>query len=283
MEKLVLLRKPHLVIEPRSGWSALNLGEVWQFKDLLLVLAGRDIKLRYRQTALGALWILLGPLLSAGVFSFLFGRVAGLPSEGVAYFPFIYGGQLAWNVFNSTLGKTQTSLISNAHLVSKVYFPRLVLPLSSVFATLIDLGVGLGMAGVLMALYQITPHAGILLLPFWLALLLILALGIGLVTAALMVTYRDAGSFVGPFVSLLLYASPVFYAVSTIRDKMPALVPFYYLNPLAALIQGFRWSLLGTSAPPWGYVVYSTVFVIAVFLGGAFAFKRMERGFADVI
>ena len=208
--------KPYLLIEPSRGWAALNVKELWQFRDLLTTLAARDVKLRYRQTALGAVWVILQPLLAAGIFAVVFGKVAKLPSDGVPYFLFAYAGLLGWNAFNSTLTKVSTCLIQNSALVSKVFFPRLVLPLSTVFSTLVDFGVALAMMAVLMVLYGVVPSLSLLLLPFWLLLTLLLAVGAGLYAAALMVSYRDVQYVLPVVTQFLLYASPVAYALSTV-------------------------------------------------------------------
>ena len=272
--------KAHLTIRPTSGWQALNVREIWQFRDLLVTLAGRDIKLRYRQTALGVLWVIVQPLLAAGIFSFVFGKVAKLPSDGVPYFIFAYAGLLGWTAFSNTLTKTSFCLIQNSHLVSKVFFPRLVLPLSTVVSTMIDFAVALLMMVVLMVVYHITPHVGLLLLPVLLALLVLLALGVGLYAAALTASYRDVQYVMPVFLQMLLYASPVSYAVSAVPASLRH---FYFLNPLSGLLEAFRWSLLGRGAVPWGFVAYSAVVTVVVFIIGAFAFKKMERRFADVI
>ena len=269
------------VIQPSSGWAALNLKEVWQFRDLLLSLAGRDVKLRYRQTALGALWVVLQPLIAAGVFSLVFGRVAKLPSDGLPYFLFSYAGLLAWNAFSGTLTKSSTCLVGNSQLVSKIYFPRLVLPLSTLCSTLIDFGVALAMMVVLLVVYHITPHLGLLLLPVWLLLILMLALGFGLMAAALTVSYRDVQYVLPVLMQFALYASPIAYALSAVPHSLR---PFFFLNPLSGLLEAFRWSLLGTPHHlEWGPVGYSAALAAVVFVAGAFAFKKMERKFADVI
>ncbi|MCC6730591.1 MAG: ABC transporter permease [Chthonomonadales bacterium] len=274
------VEKPALVIRPASGWQAVNLREIWRFRDLLLTLAGRDVKLRYRQTALGAIWVVLQPLVGAGIFSFVFGRVAKLPSDGVPYFLFSYAGLLGWNAFSATLTKSSQSLVGNAGLVSKVYFPRLVLPLSSVPSVLIDFAVALGMMAALMCLNGVAPHWGLLLLPVWLAVLLGLALGMGLIFSALMVTYRDVMHVLPVLTQMLLYASPVAYAVSAVPERLRSV---YLLNPLSGLLEAFRWSLLGTGHLRPAYVAYSAGFTLVVLAAGAFSFRRMERRFADVI
>ena len=276
--------KPYLTIRPSSGWQALNLKQIWLFRDLLITLAERDVKLRYRQTALGALWVILQPLVAAGIFAFVFGKMAGLPSDGVPYIVFSYAGLLCWNAFSSTLTKSSSVLVQNSQLISKVYFPRLVLPLSTIFSTLIDFGVALTMMVVLMLAYRITPGIGLLLLPLWLLLVLMLAVGIGLYTSALMVTYRDVQYVLPVVTQFLLYASPVAYSLTHALTKLaPQYHIFYMINPLSGLLDAFRWSLIGTGTLQWGYVIYSAVISVGAFIGGAFAFKKMERRFADVI
>lgn len=271
---------PWMVIEPRSGWSALNLIELWRYRDLLVTLAIRDVKLRYKQTALGVIWVILQPLLAAGIFTFVFGTVAKMPSEGLPYFVFSYAGLLAWNAFNSTLTKASASVVGNAQLVSKVFFPRLILPLSTVLSTLIDFVVALALMVILMVVYGITPGWGVLLLPLSLVLLIALALGIGVYTSALTVRYRDLQYVLPVLLQMLLYASPVAYSVSAVPDRLR---PLYFLNPISGLLEAFRWSLLGRGQLDWTYVVYSATWVVVVSFGGAFAFKKMEQKFADLI
>lgn len=272
--------KPYLSIRPRSGWQALDVKEIWEFRDLLTTLGLRDVKLRYRQTALGAAWVLLQPLLAAGIFSVVFGRIAKLPSDGVPYFVFAYAGLLGWNAFSSTLTKASGCLVANSGLISKIFFPRLILPLSTVFSSLIDFGVALVMMAVLLIAYGIAPGIGLLLLPVWLFLILLLAMGIGLYTAALTVSYRDVQYILPVITQFLLYASPIAYALSAVPQNLRTI---YFLNPLSGLLEGFRWSLLNRGHLEIGTVVYSAVVSFTVFLMGAYSFKKMERKFADVI
>lgn len=271
---------PLFTIRASPRWAALNLRELWQYRDLLLTLAERDVKLRYRQTALGVVWVILQPLLGALIFAFVFGRVANLSGGGVPYIVFAYAGLLGWNAFNSTLTKASSCIVGNAHLVSKVFFPRLILPLSTVLSTLIDFIVAMSVMVVLLTIYGITPGWGILLLPAWLSLLVLFAVGMGLYTSALMVSYRDLQYAIPVLVQFLLYASPVAYSVSEVPQTMRWA---YSLNPLVGLLEAFRWSLLGVGQPQWSLVAYSSMAVLATFVLGAIAFKRMERKFSDVI
>lgn len=273
--------KPTLSIVPTSGWQAINLPELWQFRDLLTTLAQRDVKLRYRQTSLGVLWVILQPLLAAGIFSFVFGKVAKLPApDGIPYLVFSYAGLLAWNAFSSTLTKTSSCLLQNANLVSKVYFPRLALPLSTVFSTLIDFGVAFVVMIVLMLVNHVVPALGILLLPVWLLLIVLLALGVGLYASALMVSYRDIQYVLPVVTQFLLYASPVAYSASLVPAKYRLI---FEINPLTGLLEAFRWSLLGVGNFPLAAVTYSAIITVVVLVAGAFSFKSMERKFADVI
>ena len=283
--------KPYLTIQPKSGWAALDLRETWQFRDLLMSLAGRDLKLRYKQTVLGVAWVVLQPLMAAGIFSFVFGKLADFPSDGVPYFLFSYAGLLGWNLFSNTLNKTSGCLVGNSQLISKVFFPRLILPLSAIPSVMVDFSVAAAMMIVMMLACHHTlaaTHHGIgwpiLLLPIWMLILLFLALGIGLCTAALAVSYRDVNYILPVFMQILLYASPIAYGLSQVMQKLsPALQPLYLLNPLAAPLEAFRWSILNTTVPPALSLAWAAASSIVVFLLGAFSFKRMERKFADVI
>ncbi|BCM88577.1 teichoic acid translocation permease protein TagG [Abditibacteriota bacterium] len=279
------IAKPHLSIRPPSGWQALDLREVWQFRDLLLSLAARDVKLRYRQTALGALWVLLQPLLGAGILSFVFNRLASLPTGSVPPILFSYVGMLSFTLFSSTLSKASSSLVGNSQLISKVYFPRLILPLSTVLSSLVDFGVGLLMLVVLMAIYRIPPTLALLSLPFWLGLIILLSLGFGLFFSAVMVTYRDVQYVLPVLISFLTFASPIAYTATFVASKTPVgLHTFYFLlNPLASLIDVARWAMLGSGQVLWNYVGWASLISIAAFVGGLLSFRQMEQRFADVI
>ena len=288
MTEIASTTSPLLVrIRPSRGWSgllSLNLRELWQYRELLIVLAGRDVKLRYRQTLLGIAWVIFQPLLAAGIFTLVFGVIAKLPSAGVPYFVFAYAGQLAWMAFSGTFTRASSSLVQSAPLVSKVYFPRLILPLSTLCSTLLDFAVAMVLLVVLCFVYHIVPGAALLLLPLWLGLVLILSIGLGLMAAALMVSYRDVQYILPVLLPLLLYASPIAYSLRDALERLPAsLHPVLLLNPLSGLIEGFRWSLLGTAPPPLWAALYAATFALVTLLLGAIVFKRMERRFADVI
>ena len=269
-------------LRPTTGWVALDLHELAEFRDLLLELARRDIKLRYRQTALGIAWVVLQPLVAAGVLNFAFGIVAGVRPPGGSYFLFTFVGLLAWNLFSLTLSKTSLSLVGNSYLVSKVYFPRLILPLSGTLSTLLDFAVALVVCLGLLVLYGFLPHPLIVLVPMWIGLIFCLALGAGFIAAALTVHYRDVQHILPIVIPFLLYASPVAYDVTQIPAEYQT--AFYLVNPLAALISGLRASLLpGSQLPPLVFIAWSAMFAAALFLLGAAVFKRTERSFADVV
>ena len=287
---------PTLRIRPPLGWVPLNLAEVWRFRDLLLVLAGRDLKLRYKQTALGVIWVVLQPLMAAGIFAIVFGGVAGLDAPGdMPYFVFSYAGLLGWNLFSNTLTKTSGCLVGNSNLISKIFFPRLVLPLSQTGSALVDFGVALGMMAVLLIVFGVAPGWGLLLLPAWVAVLLSLAMGIGMLAGSLAVQYRDINYILPVAVQMLLYASPVAYGLDQVIERLTgedsgatgwqrdALTTFFYANPLTGVLEGLRWSLLGHGRLSAGLVCYSVAAAGLSLLVGLYGFKRMEAKFADVI
>ena len=257
-----------------------ELGETWRSRDLLYTFAERDLRLRYRQTALGVVWVVLQPLIAAGIFTFVFGKVAHLSSEGKPYMLFSFAALSGWNLFSGILTRASGCLVGNANLVSRVFFPRLILPLSVVPAAAVDFAVSLGMFGVLLVVYGVAPTWSLITLPFWMALFSAGALGAGLVAASLAVRYRDVQFVLPVATQLLLYASPVAYAAASVPDKWRTL---YYLNPLVAAIEGMRWSMLGTEAPSAGSVAYSVAVAALAVITGIVVFRRMERSFADVI
>lgn len=271
---------PILTIRPSRGWTSLDLREIWRFRDLLWSLASRDLKLRYKQTALGVIWVVLQPLMAAGIFSFVFGLVAELPSGGTPYLVFSFAGLLGWNLFSGVLGKVTGCLVGNSNLISKIYFPRLILPFSSVGSCLVDFGVAAVMMLVLLVIYRIVPTAAVLLCPIWLVVLLSMALGLGLVAAALSVSYRDVQYIMPVFTQMLLYASPVAYSVTAVPEHLRWI---YLLNPITPPLEAIRSSLLGTPFPGWTPLAISIASTGALVFGGLYSFKRMEKRFADII
>lgn len=266
------------IIRPSRAWVP-DFAELWRFRDLLLTLSGRDLKLRYKQTILGVAWVVLQPLLAAGIFSFVFGSVANLHSP-VPYFLFSFAGLLGWNLFSGSVSRASTSMTGNANLVSKVYFPRVLLPLSATSSALVDFVVAAGMMAILMMAYHVRPGIELLLVPLWIILLLMFAAGVGLLAAGLTVSYRDVGYVLPVLLQSLLYASPVAYSSDNVPAKFRTL---FLANPLAPLLDGFRWSLLGHGRPPGWSVAYGASVAVILFLVGVGSFRRMERKFADVI
>ena len=273
--------KPLMTIKPSRSWLPVDPRELWVFRELLVRLTARDVTLRYRQTALGVAWVVLQPLLAAGILSFVFGSVAGLPAPaGIPYFVFSLAGMVAWNTFSQTTIRASGSLLANSQLVSKVYFPRLLLPLSSVGSTLVDTVVSFVLLAVLMAVNGVHPGWAVVLLPVWLLLLLAVALGVGLAAGALMVRYRDVQFVLPVAVQFLLFASPIAYTLASVPENARWL---YDLNPLTGLLEGFRWSVLGMPRPSTALMAYAAAVSIATLVVGIGIFNRTERQFADVI
>ncbi len=273
-------RRPTVVIQPTRGWAALDLGELWKYRDLLMILAGRDVKLRYKQTGLGVTWVVMQPLIAALIFTVMFGRFAKLPSDGHPYILFVFAGVAIWNYFAAVLQRAGNSLITDARLITKVYFPRLAIPLASTFSALIDLAVSLGVLGVLMMIYGVAPTWKILTLPLFIGLAALTATGVSLWLSALNVRYRDFVHAMPFLIQVWMFASPVVYATTIVPERWRLL---YGLNPAVAFIEGTRWAVLGTSSVTPQMVAIATAFSLVVFVGGAFFFRRVERGFADAV
>src|ERR1022692_2661621 len=274
------VRRPTFIIRPTKGWAALNLRELWSYRDLLVILIGRDIKLRYKQTALGIAWVVLQPLIAALIFAAIFGRLAKLPSDGMPYFLFVFCGLTAWSYFSQALLRASNSLVSNAQLVSKVYFPRLLIPLAHTLAVLLDFVVMLVLLFVLMGVYRVAPTVHLLALPFFLLLATLTATGIALWFSALSVKYRDFMYALPFLIQVWMYVSPVVYPMSLIPVRWQL---WFALNPATGFIEGFRWSVLGTGAFDQRLLLITIAVSILSFLSGTFFFRRVERSFADVI
>ena len=273
-------RLPTVIIKPTKGWAALNLRELWRYRDLLSILIERDIKLRYKQTALGIVWVVLQPLIAALIFAVIFGRLAKLPSDGAPYLLFVFCGLTAWNYFSQALQRAGNSLVSNAQLVSKIYFPRLLIPLAHTLAVLVDFVVMLLVLFVMMAIYHVAPSIRILALPVFLLLATLTATGVALWFSALGVKYRDFMYALPFLVQVWMYASPVVYPMSLIPARWQL---WFALNPATGFIEGFRWSVLGTGAFDQRLLLITIAVSIVSFLSGTFFFRRVERSFADVI
>lgn len=270
----------HFVIEPRKGWIPINYKEIAEFRDLFLILAMRDVKLRYKQTALGVAWVLLQPLITSLLFALIFGRVAHLPSDNVPYLLFAFAGVLPWLLVSQSVLRASNSLVNESKLISKVYFPRILVPLASAGAVFVDFSVSLIAFFAFLPFYDVPLTWQILFLPFFILLASLFGAGVSLFLAALNVYYRDFVYALPFFIQIWMYASPLVYSSSLIPQEWRAL---YYLNPMAGIIDAFRWALLGLEAFPWTSFTYAVIIGLSLFLGGAIVFRRIERNFADVI
>jgi lipopolysaccharide transport system permease protein len=272
------------IIKRTRGLAALQLGEVWEFRELLYIMAWREVKVRYKQTVLGLMWILLRPVLSMVVFTAVFGNMLGVDSEGVPYPVFSYAALLPWTYFATSLTRASTSLVASSHLITKVYFPRLLVPMSEIVSGLIDFGVSFLVLIALMVFYGLKPTSAVVFLPLFLLLAMVTALGFGLWLGALNVRYRDINYVVPFMVQLWMYLTPVLYGEASVPESARFLLG---LNPMTGVVQGFRWALLGNyldSAPPSGTLFMMSVGVaVFVLVTGAYFFRVTERTFADVV
>jgi lipopolysaccharide transport system permease protein len=271
---------PLIVIRPSSGWRSLDLRELWQYRELLYFLVWRDVKVRYKQTALGASWAVLQPFLTMVVFSVFFGRLAGVPSDGVPYPLFAFAALVPWTFFATGLTQAANSLVGSQELIKKVYFPRLAIPTAAVLASGVDFFIAFAVLLVMMAFYGYVPTVGVILLPALLALALVTALGAGLWLSALNVQYRDVRLTVPFLVQIWLFATPIAYPSSMLEGAWRTL---YALNPMVGVVEGFRWALLGTETSPGPLIAVSAVAALCLLAGGALYFRRMENTFADVV
>jgi len=271
--------EPLVTIRSQQSWTALELGDLWRYRELLFLLTWRDIKVRYAQTVLGASWAVIQPILTMVIFSVIFGQLAKLPSDGIPYPIFTYTALLPWQLFSFALINSSQSLVGSQNLVSKVYFPRLVIPIASVLPGLVDFAISFLVLIGMLIYYQIPLTPRILTLPLFLLLAVMSALAVGLWLSALNVEYRDI-RYVVPFMTLFWqYATPVAYSASLIPEKWRLL---YGLNPMTGVVEGFRWALLGTGRVD-GMVLISVVIIVIILFSGLAYFKRMEANFADVI
>lgn len=270
----------HTRVAPTRGWASLQLRELWEYRELLYFLVWRDVQVRYKQTALGVGWAILQPFLTMVVFSAIFGVVAKIPSDGVPYPVFAFTALLPWNYFAGAFSKAGSSLVNSAHLVSKVYFPRLVIPIAAAAAGLVDFALAFVVLLGMMVYYGIRPTGMIWTLPFFLLLALATALAVGLWLAALNVRYRDVNYVIPFLVQLWMYASPVAYPSSIIPAQWRIL---FALNPMAGVIEGFRMALLGTVSLDWTLTGLSVCITLLLLISGTLYFRRTEKSFADII
>ncbi len=271
---------PTVVIQPSKGLFHLDLRAVWQYRELAYFLVWRDVKVRYKQTVIGAGWVILQPLLTMAIFTVIFSYFAKIPSDGLPYPVFAYAALLPWNYFSQAMTRSGNSLVGNAQLITKVYFPRLIIPLASTVTPAVDLLVSFVPLLGLMIWYGVSPSRGVLALPLFFLLALITALSVGLWLSPINVKYRDVGYVIPFLIQFWMYASPVVYPVSLVPERWHLL---YSLNPMAGVIEGFRWALLGKVTPDFRVMAVSAAVVLGLFLGGLAFFTRMERTFADVI
>jgi lipopolysaccharide transport system permease protein len=274
------LELPHFRIEPKRGWVSVNLKDLWQYRELLFFLAWRDVKVRYKQTALGAAWAVIQPLFTMLLFTLFFGRLAKVPSDGIPYPLFSYTALLPWQLFAYALTESSNSVVANERLITKVYFPRLIVPLASILAGLVDFAIAFVLVLGMMAWYHTVPTWAILTLPFFILFTIITALAVGLWLSALNVQYRDVRYTLTFIVQFWLIASPVAYSATLVPAKWR---PFYGLNPMAGVIEGFRWALLGKTPAPGALLWVSVAVVAIVLVGGFYYYRRMEKTFADLV
>lgn len=269
-----------LRIEPSRGWVSLKLAELWEYRELLYFLTWRDIKVRYKQTVLGATWAIIQPFLTMAVFSLFFGKLAKMPSDNIPYPIFCYTALVPWTFFSSGLSQSSNSLVGSSNLIKKVYFPRLVIPISSVVGGAVDFVLAFVTLIGMMMFYGIFPTVNIIWLPFLFLLAFMTALGIGLWLSALNVEYRDV-RYVVPFLTQFwMFATPIAYPSSLLSEPWRTV---YGINPMVGVVEGFRWALLGAHTAPGPIIIVSSLASLCLIIGGAFYFRRMEKTFADLV
>jgi lipopolysaccharide transport system permease protein len=271
---------PKIVIEPKKGWVPIDLKEIWNYSEVLYFLAKKDIKVRYKQTVLGGLWAIIQPVCTMVVFTLFFGRLAKIPSDGIPYPIFVYAGLLPWTYFANTLAASGNSLVGSSHLITKIYFPRLIIPAASSLAGLLDFFIAMLILGALMIYYHFVPSIGILLFPVLVGLTFLCAMGVGLWLSALNVQYRDIRYVIPFLIQIWMFVSPVIYPVSMVKGKYQWLLA---LNPMCGVIKAYRASLLGHIPIDWFLLGLSTATIFVILVSGLFYFRRMEKHFADVV
>ena len=270
---------PTIIIRPPRKWVPIDFKELWQYHELLYFFTWRDVKVRYKQTGLGFAWAIIQPLFMMVVFSVFFGRLAGIPSEGVPYPLFNLAALLPWTLFAEGLTRSTTGMVTNANIMTKVYFPRLIMPISGVLSPLVDFAAAFSILVVMMAFYGFVPGWNLVFLPVFIIFAVITSLAVGLWLSALNVKYRDFQYTLPFIIQFWLFASPVVYPSTLLPESIRWL---YGLNPMAGVIEGFRWALLGTT-PPSALIGVSLAIVIVLLVGGVFYFRKMEQYFADIV
>lgn len=269
-------------VRPKRGWISIDWQELWHFRELFVTLTIRDLQVRYKQTIVGAAWAIIQPVLTMLVFSVFFGRLAKIPTDGDLPYPiFSYAALVPWQFFAGSLTFSANSIISNANMITKIYFPRIIVPVSSALSHLVDFGLAFVVFLLMMPLFGVLPTGKVIFLPFFLLLLLLTALGMGFWLSALNVKFRDVRYVIPFLVQFLLFVSPVVYPTSLIENE--GFRTFYSLNPLVAVVNGFRWALLDTDALSAAGVALGTVTALLLFVSGLWYFNQMERSFADIV
>jgi len=272
--------RPTIVIDERTAGVGLDLRNLWAYRELLYFLVWRDVKVRYKQTALGVAWVVLQPLIMMLIFSVLFGKLGGIPSEGIPYPLFAYAGLLPWTFFSGAVTLSSNSVVNSANLITKIYFPRLIVPIAAVGATLVDLAISSVVLAALMVYYRQVPTVSVLLIPVLLLLLIMVALGLGILMSALNVKYRDVRIAIPFLIQVLFFASPVIYPLSLVPEKLRWAMA---LNPMAGIIEGFRAALYGHRSVDWTSLGISAAVTIVLFTCAIITFRKMQRGFADIV
>jgi lipopolysaccharide transport system permease protein len=271
---------PVIVVKPSRGWVSLKLNELWEYRELVYFLTWRDIKVRYKQTVLGAAWAIIQPFFTMVVFSLFFGKLAKVPSDGIPYPIFAYAALVPWTFFASGLNQSANSLVGDANLIKKVFFPRLAIPIAIVIAGVVDFVLAFIVLLGMMVFFGICPTRNIIWLPFLLLLTFITSLGTGLWLSALNVQFRDV-RYTMPFLTQFwLFATPIAYPSSLLSEPWRTL---YGINPMVGVVEGFRWALLGTDTTPGPIMIVSSLVALALLIGGAYYFRRLEKSFADVV
>jgi lipopolysaccharide transport system permease protein len=274
------LETPVIRIEPSHGWISLKLHELWEYRELLYFLAWRDIKVRYKQTVLGAAWAIIQPFCTMVVFSVFFGRLAGIPSDGVPYPIFSFAALVPWSFFAHSLNQASNSLVSSAQLIKKVYFPRLAVPIATVFSGLVDFALAFVVLLGMIFWYGLTPTVNALWIPAFTVLALVTSLGVGLWLSALNVRFRDIRYTVPFLTQFWMFATPIAYPSSLLSEPWRTI---YALNPMVGVVEGFRWGLLGADTAPGPMIIASSLMAVLILVSGTFYFRRVEKSFADVV
>lgn len=280
MKKYISDNASVIRVEPTTGWISLKLKEVWDYRELLYFLIWRDIKVRYKQTVLGAAWAIIQPFFTMIVFTVVFGKIAKIPSDGIPYPIFCYAALVPWTLFASGLGRASTSMVGSSNLIKKVYFPRLCIPIASILAGLVDFILSFMMLIGMMFYFGIVPSMNVIWLPLLLLLALTISLGVSLWFSAMNVRFRDIG-YIVPFITQIwLFSTPIVYPSSLLSEPWKTL---YGINPMSGVVEGFRWALLSTDTAPQPIIIVSSLVAFSILIGGLMYFRRMEKTFADIV